>query len=107
MTGAEVFTIPAVDFSLGVAGGLVVSETQYQIERAWIEKNKRNDSDYVHAIVWSCMAEVGASVCAVVLFAAAVLEQRIEVAGFCVGYLADKVRWLDRDRALLRATNTR
>lgn len=103
MTGAEVFTIPALDFSVGVSSGVVLSEIQYQVERDLVLRNMINDRDYVLSVLLGMVAEVGLSVFAGALFVVATLEHNVSVAGFCVGYLADKVRWLDSDRTLLRA----
>lgn len=101
MTGAEVFTIPAVDFSLGVTGGVVLSEIQYQVERDLVLRNTINDRDNILSVLLGMVAEVGLSVFAGVLFVAAALEHNVSIAGFCVGYLADKVQWLDGNRTLL------
>ena len=100
MTGAEVFTIPVVDFSVGVTGGVVLSEIQYQVERDLVLKNIINDRDYVLSVLLGMVAEVGISVFAGVLLVSAALEQNASIAGFCVGYLADKVRWIERNQQL-------
>ena len=101
MTGIEGMVVYAGGFGAGVAGGAILSEIQYEVERVWIARNLKDSNDYMHAYVWSMMAEVFSGVSAVALFVAAAAEQNAEVAGFAVGFLADKLRWRDASRQLL------